>query len=195
MIAKFEFSIDTEKGTFEIVSLETGEVKSVELPKATKKASTTTKKKSSKVESSDPQLTLLDNKYELNTAAVELMGVEPDDRLDIKIKKIGNSMVPVIGTDEAFGTKSGNRLTKSFTVSCRGKGHDDLATYGTVFTLATHPSMENLFILQGDAPVTVTEIVEDENVSVEDVNIDDIDLDLEDPDAEIEEITTFDFKL
>lgn len=192
MIAKFELRIDTDNGSFEVVSLETGEIKTVDLPKVAKK---TTKKKTTKDESSEPQLTLLDNKYELNSAAVELMEVEPDDRLDIKIKKIGNTMVPVIGTDKAFGTKSGNRLTKSFTVSCRGKGHDDLESYGTIFTLVAHPSLENLFILQGDKPIEVNEVVEDENVSVDDVNIDDIDLDLEDPDAEIEEITTFDFKL
>ena len=45
MIAKFELRIDTDNGSFEVVSLETGEVKTVDLPKVAKK---TTKKKTTR---------------------------------------------------------------------------------------------------------------------------------------------------
>ena len=66
----------------------------------------TPKKKASKTkkdESATPQLILEDNKYCLNQAAIELMQVGPDSKLDIKYEK----GVPIIGTDEAFGTKGG----------------------------------------------------------------------------------------
>ena len=74
-----------------------------------------------KNESSEPKLILESNKYQLTQAAVELMGVEPDDKIDIKYEKQGKNITPVIGSDETFGTKQGNKLTKSFTVACRGR--------------------------------------------------------------------------
>lgn len=74
-----------------------------------------------KNESSEPKLILESNKYQLTQAAVELMGVEPDDKIDIKYEKQGKNITPVIGSDETFGTKQGNKLTKSLTVACRGR--------------------------------------------------------------------------
>lgn len=120
---------------------ETGEIKVIDreavnddLPKAKK---TSSSKKSTKKadENPEPELILEDNKYTLNTAAVELLGVEADDRLDIKFEKRDKVRIPVIGCNTAFGTQGGNRLTKSNTVSYRGKNHDLLEEYGTVFSL------------------------------------------------------------
>ena len=159
----FLLTVDTENGSFDIVNQETGEVKSVEIPKTAAKKTTTRKKKED--ESSEPQLILEENKYKLNSAAIELMGVEPEAKLNIKMRKINKVMTPLLGTDEAFNVKSGNRLTKSFTVACRGANNEALAAYGTVFTLEANPDGTGTFILHGDkAPETLPE---DENLQEE----------------------------
>lgn len=159
----FQVSVDTTTGEIAVVNVETGEVKEV-------KAKKTTSKKKKEEESSEPQLILEDNKYCLNTAAVELLGVEPDDRLCIKYKKIGKTAVPVIGTEEVFKTKGGNKLTKTNTVSCRGKANEELSSYGTVFTLSENSDGSGTFILTGDkAPETP--VVHDEAVDTEDEDI------------------------
>lgn len=45
MKLSFLLTVDTENGSFDIVNQETGEVKSVEIPKATTKKTTTRKRK------------------------------------------------------------------------------------------------------------------------------------------------------
>lgn len=191
MILKFELSVDTNSGEFSIVNTSTGEIKTVEIPKKTKK--------STKVEASEPQLILEDNKYCLNTAAVELMGLTSEDKLDIKYEKNGGRMIPVIGTDEAFGTKGGNKLTKSNTVACRGSKNDELSKYGKVFSIKPHSSKEGLFVLTGDNDYTAS-LEGDNNISTEEVDEElPLDLSLEalvdEKDANIEEIDSSYFKL
>lgn len=182
----FTYEQDSETGDIKCIDREV--IKDTPVKKTRKKSSV-------KEESSEPQITLESGKYILNSAAVELMGVEPDDRLDIKYEKSGKLMIPVIGSDEAFGTKNGNRLTKSFTVSCRGKANDELANYGSVFTLQAHPKKEGIFILQGNtAPQAVIEDkveIKDECPEIE------VDLDLEEfiDTDETEEINALDFNL
>lgn len=117
-------------------------------------------------ESSEPQLTLEENKYRLNNAAIKLMNLKADDRLEIKYEKQGNIISPIIGTAEAFHISGGNRLTKSNTVSFRGIKNKELSEYGTIFTIT--PYKDGLFSLKGDK-----EIVEqqgDENIVEPDVN-------------------------
>jgi hypothetical protein len=151
---------DESANKFVAVNPNTGEVKDL-IPATAAKP-----KKAKKGESSEPQLILADNKYTLNTAAVELMGVEPEAKLNIKFRKIDKVQTPVLGTDEAFKCKSGNRLTKSFTVACRGANHDALAAYGTVFTLEA--TEDGTFILKGDK---TPEPVESDDNLVEDVDL------------------------
>lgn len=189
-LIEFDLCFDDEANKFVVVNKETGEVKDFTAP-AAKKSTTTRSTKKKKEESPDPQLILEENKYTLNTAAQELLGVEADAKISIKYKKIEKSVVPVIGTEEAWGTHDGNRLTKSGTVACRGKGHDELAKYGTVFTLVANPDGTETYILSGDsgAVQTFTE-VEDENVDVPDKDlINDINaLGGVEPDEEVEVI-------
>ena len=84
---------------------------------------------------------------------------------------------------------SGNRLTKTYTISCRGSKHDNLAEYGDVFELQQHPDKENYFKLIGniqkeDDIIDVPEEISDPeefNISDEDgVDIADFDLNLGD---------------
>ncbi len=180
----FNLSIDTTTGKFEIVNTSTGEVKTVSVPKKSSKKI--------KDESTNPQLILMDNKYGLNSAAIKLLNVQPDDRLDIKYE--GSSLVPVIGKDEAFGTKCGNKLTKGYTVSYRGNANKVLSKYGSVFDIVPHPSLEGLFILKGDKEPDP--ISGDENVSLPET-VEDLGINLEDlvADSNETEISSFDFTI
>ena len=136
-----------------------------------KKAKSTIKDDGSK----EPIVTLEDNKLVLNSKAVELLGAEWEDRISIIYQKHGNNLVPVIGKDDVFNCKSGNKLTKSKTISCRGKANTELSKYGSEFKLV---SLDNgTFIMDGGIEVPYIEntkkkqdskikVIEDENPEV-----------------------------
>ena len=125
--------------------------------------------------SKEPIVTLEDNKLVLNSKAVELLGAEWEDRISIIYQKHGNNLVPVIGKDDVFNCKSGNKLTKSKTISCRGKANTELSKYGSEFKLI---SLDNgTFIMDGGIEVPYIEntkkkqdskikVIEDENPEV-----------------------------
>ena len=144
----------------------------------------------------EPKLYLEDNKCRLNSKAISLMGISPGDKLDIKYDDGKNGSVPIIGTDEAFGTKGGNKLTKSNTIACRGSKNEELSKYGKEFVLATHPSKAGLFVLTSEQ-VAVDLLVGDDNVNID--TPEGIDLNLEglvdDEDANVSSIDTNFFKL
>ena len=192
---KFDLYWDEESNSWEAINSETGEIKSFSPVKKS-----TTKKSVSKVDTdTTPKLTLETSKYILTQAAADLLGVQPDDRIDIKYEKQGKRMVPIIGSNEAFGTKAGNKLTKSLTVSCRGKANEELSQYGTIFTITAHPIKEGLFILNGDKIIPEQQV--DDAVEIKEDQSDvDLDSELDDLLAEdstdnITEITNFDFNI
>lgn len=183
---KYQVTVDTETGEMTTKCIKRT-VDKTNFEVSEKK----TAKKKVVEDNSSPQLTLEDNKYRLNTAAIELMGVSAESKIDIKYEKQGKSMIPVIGTDEAFGTRGGNRLTKSNTVACRGSKHEELVKYGNVFQIIPHDSKAGLFILKGDAQIDTLD--GDENVSIdEEIDISQL---IDDKDNNIEEINSFDFTL
>ena len=186
----YEMSVDTETGEV----LETKLIdRSVNKPVKAMKATA-----SEAVQDNDkePKLYLEDNKCRLNSKAISLMGISPGDKLDIKYDEGKNGSVPVIGTDEAFGTKGGNKLTKSNTIACRGSKNEELSKYGKEFVLATHPSKAGLFVLTSEE-VAVDQLVGDDNVNID--TPEGIDLNLEglvdDKDANVSSIDTNFFKL
>ena len=151
-------------------------------------------------DSAEPQITLEANKYVLNRAAATLMGVEWENRLDIKYQPIekGGMMFPIIGTDTAWKTKSGNKLTKSLTVSCRGNANELLAKYGDTFTVTPWKGHEGLFVMIGNKDRTEEEpTVKDNNISIkEDENpVEDLPLDTEIDDEEAYKIEDFSFEI
>ena len=166
--------------------------------KATKSATkTSTKASAAKVDTNpDPIITLDSNKLILTQGAVDLLQVCADCRVDIKYKKKDKKAVPIIGTDEAFGTKGGNKLTKSNTIACRGSKNEELSKYGKEFVLAVHPSKAGLFVLTSEE-VAVDQLVGDDNVNID--TPEGIDLNLEglvdDEDANVSSIDTNFFKL
>lgn len=155
----YESTIETDTGEI----LETVIVDKTELKKTT---SSSSKKNKVPNDSDIPTLTLEDSKYQLNAAAMQLMEVQADDRIDIKYEQDGTV---VIGNDEVWHTHGGNRLTKSGTVALRGSKNEELAKHGSRFTIIAHPNRPGLFILDSGEE-TKEEPQGDENVNTEDLD-------------------------
>ena len=184
----YEMSVDTETGEI----LETKLIdRNVNKPV---KAVKTVQKET--IQDEEPKLYLEDNKCKLNSAAVSLMGISPGDKLDIKYDEGKNGSIPILGTDAAFGTKGGNKLTKSNTIACRGSKNEEHSKYGKEFVLAAHTSKDGLFVLTSEE-VAVDQLTGDENVNID--TPEGIDLNLEglvdDKDANVSSIDTNFFKL
>lgn len=109
----------------------------------------------------EPEIVLLESKYTLNQAAVELLDVQPGDRINIcyiNVSDNPNVKVPVIGSSTMWGNDLGNKLTKSLTVSYRGVANGVLAEYGSVFKLEFYK--DGLYIMRGNKPVEVDDNIE-----------------------------------
>ena len=136
----------------------------------------TTKKKTETVEVPDtvePQIVLTDKKYVLNQAAADLIGVEWEDRLEIKYQMVDKLQFPIIGKNAAWGSTGGNKLTKSLSVSCRGQANEVLSEFGDTFTLSPWNGHEGLYVLIGNKE---RPIVEDSNIEVTEPKEPEIDL-------------------
>ena len=186
----FHYNVDEQTGEITYIGKE--EV-TVDTAKTASKTSKSSGKSSSKVDNNpDPIVTLDSNKLILTQGAVDLLQVCEDCRIDIKYEKKDKKAVPIIGTDAAFGTKAGNKLTKSNTVSYRGAANEKLSAYGTVFRLEPTKN-EGIYYLVGDKELEETK-VPDEIINIEnelDIEmLDDINIDLDDT-----ELGNFDFKL
>jgi hypothetical protein len=173
----------------------TGEIKYIGKEEITVDSAASTKRQSSKAtkveESTDPVIKLDSNKLIITTGAAAMMNVAADSRIDIKYKKRDNVSIPVIGTDEAFGTKGGNKLTKTNTVSFRGAANERLSEYGTTFIL--EPSEDaGIFYMIGDK--ASTPIPEEDVIDIEsELDLAALDsFDLEDESTSLE---SFDFTL
>ena len=175
-----------DEDTGEIVK-ETRELKDDTIKKPRATSSSSKSKISDEKSILDKDNFIEDNKYVLTTGAVEALGVEAGDRIDIKFQKVGKVTIPVIGSNEVFGTKGGNKLTKTNTVSYRGKANEELAAFGTEFTFEEHPSKEGLFILRGENTPGVTPEKEEPKPEPEEEEIEDLVDDLVDDAEEISE--------
>lgn len=185
----YEMSVDTSTGEI----LETKLIdRKVDKPnvKASKKVITEDFDK-------EPKLFLEENKYRLNNAAVKLMHLEADAKLNIKYEQGENGDTPIIGTSEAFGVKEGNKITGSNTVAYRGAKNAELAKYGNEFIISPHPDKPELFILSSTSKKPVQEAIIDEKAK-EDIGLP-FDLDLKDlvndEDSNLTEIDSNFFKL
>ena len=179
--------INSAKLIVEILDESTGELITREATlgdfKEVKKSTSTRTKKP---KDTDPvaKITLLEGKVQLNNAAVELTGWEPEMKIDIQFEKKGRVTTPVIMQKD-----SGNRLTKTYTISCRGSKHDNLSEYGNIFEMIPYEGKEGYFKLKGnvekeddiiDVPEEITnpEEFDDEMDSDSGVDISDFDLEL-----------------
>ena len=172
--------IQSAKIVLTLVDTETGELFTKEatfgdFKEVTKKTTTTRTRKAKIDDEPIPMIHLLEGKYQFNTKAIELTGFEPEQKVDIKFEKKGRTVTPVMCIDE----KSGNRLTKTFTVSCRGAKRDNLIEYGDSFELIPYEDKEGYFKLKGNAPEKEDDII-------------DVPEEVEDPEEDIVDVDTFD---
>ena len=194
-----EFNFDPETGEYTPISSKVVDEK--ETVKTEKKPSVKKKKADNELDDcKEPLIILEDNKYCLNQVAADMLGVVPEDRLDIKYEQKGKVRTPVIGSNDVFGTKGGNKLTQSLTVSCRGKANEMLSEYGTKFTLQPHASKDGLFMLVGDKPQPQPAESSKIKIDIEDEPSEDLPLDVQlkgmlADDENVKEITSFDFTL
>lgn len=163
IIKKETFTI---KLTYEMsVNTDTGEILETKLINRSVDNSDLKQIKSSKQinVSNEPTLSLEDNKYTLSPAAVELMRLGEDSRLDIRYEQTIDGDIPIIY--EVFDGKGGNKITKSNTVSYRGDKNKELAKRGREFGIVPHPKKQNVFMLTSDSkPV---QLVGDDNVKID----------------------------
>lgn len=150
--------IQSSKIVLTLVDTETGELFTKEATfgdfKEVAKKTTRTRKPKTDDEPT-PMVHLLEGKVQLNTKAVELTQFEPEMKIDIQFEKKGRTVCPVMMQKD-----SGNRLTKTFTVSCRGSKHDNLAEYGDTFEVIPYEGKEGYFKLIGNAPKAEDDIID-----------------------------------
>lgn len=133
------------------------------------------KKSVKKDQDTEAKVYLEDNKLKLNSLAVEMLGVNPGDRIDIQY----SDTYPIIGKSESFGNPDGGtKLTKSYTISFRGKKSEVLQKFGTEFKVI---DSNGRFILDSGKEI-IQKPIKDENINIEDIdlNLDDF---LDDTDA------------
>lgn len=182
-IRSFKYSMTVDSQTGEVVEIKClGAVEDNTPAEAKKPTTRKTTTKKNKDENTTPQLVLEDSKCTFNTAAIELMEIEPGAKIDINYEKYKNGFRPVLSLSD-----KGCKLTKSGTIACRGSKHDALAEYGTVFEIIKHNEKVDCFILKGDKEEDSTlDDIESElplDVELPDLVEDDEDLDLEELDS------------
>lgn len=133
--------------------------------KVTGEKESTTKKKSTKKKddgSTVPIIYLEDNKLSLNNRAMEVLELEPDERVSIIYQTDDEGyLFPVIAKDSTLGCEGGNRTTKSQTVSCRGKANEKLREFGSEFTLVDIG--QGLFKMDGGVKVKASSKTKPDN--------------------------------
>ena len=174
------WNINSAKLTIEIVDDTTGEIITREATLGDFKEVTAKKKATSSKKPKDDgdpiaKVMLLDGKIQLNNSAINLTGYEPDMKIDIKFEKKGKKQIPVM-----MQADSGNRLTKSYTISCRGSKHDNLLEHGDVFELEPYPEKNGYFYLKGNKAIEddIIEVPQEISEPEDDFSDEDFDLDL-----------------
>lgn len=158
-----EFWYDPELNNFEFISS-----KQVGNKQAVREVSST----------SEARIVLEENRLVFNQLALEALKVNSEDRVVIQYDKDEEGkMRPVIAKEETLGIKGGNKLSKSNTVSCRGKAHDKLAEYGGVFSLVEKDT--GIYFMYGDTEPKPYKEVTDDNIQIdENDELGDLDLEL-----------------
>ena len=168
-------------------------VKSSGAKKATTKKSS---KKNPYDENPEPVLVREENKLILNTAALEALGAEEGDRINIKEQAINRRKRLVIGLSDTFGTKEGNLLTKSHTIRWSGKNAEMVARYGDEFNFLPYEKKEGLFILVNvneDTETTNPDEADEEEVIDVAQEIAELNADLEDETEVLSDDLNFNF--
>lgn len=153
--------INSAKLIVEILDESTGEIITREatlgdFKEPTKKTTTTRTKKPKDDGEPTPMIHVLEGKWQLNNKARELTGFEPEQKIAIEFEKKGRTITPVMFESD----KKGNRLTKTYTVSCKGSKRDNLLQYGDTFELVPYDEKEGYFKLIGNVEQPEDDIID-----------------------------------
>ena len=167
----FHYEVDEQTGEIKFVGKEEITVDTAKKAASTKATKTTV--------ATTEGIVLDSNKLTFSQSMLDLLGAEVGCRIDIRYERKNGVSKPIIGTSDALEVKSGNKLTKSGTVSFRGAANERLAVYGTIFTLEPTEN-KGIFYLIGDKETTdeiPEEIINIEN-ELEIESLEDIDFTL-----------------
>ncbi len=97
----------------------------------------------------DCQISVLDKKLVFTQEVLDILDAKPGERLNINyIQKSNEITIPLIGKASAFcDPESGNKLTKSKTLSFKGSQVAILKQYGEYFNIETYPEKPDTFRL------------------------------------------------
>lgn len=154
MIKRVAITFDFDTETEEVSNIKT--LNSVEAPKKR----TTTKKLKDEVQDMEDEvvITLEPNKLIFNNKAVAELELEYEDRIVIKWISENKIMIPIIGKDLAFDEEgTGNKVTKSNTVTYKGKANTVLAAVGNKFTLS--PYKDGIWKLISTTPLIMKPVI------------------------------------
>lgn len=117
-----------------------------------------------------------ENKLIISPEALTLIKASAGDRISINyIQKSKEITTPVIGKSEIFADKeAGNKLTKSNTVSFKGKQRTMLLEYGSIFKLEACDK-EDIFLLVPVTEDSSTELASEDLAETVDFTEEDID--------------------
>lgn len=116
----------------------------------------------------------------LTPSVAEQLNLNVGERVAINYLSVGETFSPVISKSGIYGGESsGNKLTKSLTVSFKGKPNEMLSQYGKEFKLVKLDSLpEHAFLLQDPDFKGIEDIPESELLEIKDNGCD---LDIDDP--------------
>jgi len=127
-------------------------------------------RKKKDTDNSEPILQVDTNKLIISDALLDLIDADAGDRIAINYYTISNTETfPLIGKSEMFADKqSGNKLTKSNTVSFKGVQREILLKYGSLFTVEPfNEGIYKLISLEPTEEVLATEYSELEQLDEE----------------------------
>lgn len=109
------------------------------------------KKSRAKSEATNQDIIRLeDNKLVLTEKLVNLLNAEPGDRIMVGFVEKDGRYFPRIAKSQVFAdAEAGNKLTKSLTISYRGKQREELLIYGEEFTFEETSEGSGICILNG----------------------------------------------
>jgi hypothetical protein len=149
----FHYNVDEQTGEITYIGKEEVTVDTTPTTKSTKSTKTTKTVV-------NEGIVLDSNKITFSQEMLDLLGAEVGCRIDIRYERKNGVSKPIIGTSDALEVKSGNKLTKSGTISFRGSANERLATYGTNFTLEPTEN-KGIFYLVGDKEDTTNDVPEE----------------------------------
>lgn len=164
MIQDCKIIYDTTTKEYLIVNLTTNESVPVGMLSKSNKSA----KKSNQSEAA-PQVKLEENKLVINTPAQEALQIKPGDSVSVTYQEFpGTGLAPIIANSVVMGS-TGNKLTKSGTVSFRGANNAALKAFGSVFSLSKEGTFYRLLPIndtQNKLTISVKDLFKDPDTSL-----------------------------